>query len=110
MSRLSGLGIRTFSGVILLLSFFGCLHTSVQAQWLVTGYPSRGRVLPEITPGVTAMKHAAPGRYYMLTTPAGAILFFSPEGKPAGQIPQVGSTTAKIQFAVDFDLDPDGGV
>jgi hypothetical protein len=111
MSRLSGLGIRTFPGVILLLSFFGCLYTlPVKAQWLVTGYPSRGRVLPEITAGVTAMKRDAAGRYYVLTTPASTILIFSPEGKPAGQIPQAGSTTAKIQFAVDFDLDPDGRV
>src|SRR5271169_4995689 len=109
MSRLSGLGIRTFCGVVLLLSFLGGLYTlPVHAQWLVTGYPSRGRVLPEITSGVTAMKRDAAGRYYVLTTPANAILIFSPEGKRIGQIPQAGSATAKIQSAVDFDLDPSG--
>ena len=111
MSRLSGLGIRTFCGVVLLLSFFGGLYTlPVHAQWLVTGYPSRGRVLPEITAGVTAMKRDAAGRIYVLATPANTILVFSPEGKRVGEIPQAESTAAKIQFAVDFDLDPDGRV
>src|SRR5271156_818311 len=111
MSRLSGLGIRTFCGAVLLLSFFGGLYTlPVHAQWLVTGYPSRGRVLPEITAGVTAMNGDAAGRIYVLATPANTILVFSPEGKRVGEIPQAESTAAKIQFAVDFDLDPEGRV
>src|SRR3984957_14518717 len=110
MFRLPGLGVRKFAGVILFLSFFSSLFTlPVHAQWLVTGYPSRGRVLPEITAGVTAMKRDSAGRYYVLTTPANAILILSPEGKPVGQIPPTGST-AKIQFAVDFDLDSSGRV
>src|ERR1700677_1927953 len=111
MSRLSGLGIRTFCGAVLLLSFFGGLYTlPVHAQWLVTGYPSRGRVLPEITAGVTAMKRDAAGRIYVLATPANTILVFSPEGKRVGEIPQAESTAAKIQFAGDFGLDSDGRV
>ena len=106
MFRLPGLGVRKFAGVIL----FSSLYTlPVHAQWLVTGYPSRGRVLPEITAGVTAMKRDSAGRYYVLTTPANAILILSPEGKPIGQIPPTGSS-AKIQFAVDFDLDSSGRV
>jgi len=111
MFRLFGLRVRRFPGVILLFTFWCGIHASpAQAQWLVTGYPSRGRVLPEITSGVTAMKRDAAGRYYVLTTPANAILIFSPEGKRIGQIPQAGSATAKIQFAVDFDLDPSGRI
>ena len=111
MSRLSGLGIRTFCGVALLFSFFGGLYTlPIHAQWLVTGYPSRRRVLPEVTAGVTAMKRDAAGRIYVLATPANRILVFSPEGKRVGEIPQAESAAAKIQFAVDFDLDPDGRV
>jgi hypothetical protein len=111
MSRLFGLGIRTFCGVALLFSFFGGLYTlPIHAQWLVTGYPSRRRVLPEVTAGVTAMKRDAAGRIYVLATPANTILVFSPEGKRVGEIPQAESAAAKIQFAVDFDLDPDGRV
>jgi hypothetical protein len=56
------------------------------------------------------MKRDAAGRIYVLATPANTILVFSPEGKRVGEIPQAGSTTAKIQFAVDFDLDPEGRV
>jgi hypothetical protein len=99
------------SPVILLLAGFGSLQPSpTQAQWLVTAVPSRSRVFPEITAGVTAMKRDSAGRYYVLTTPANIILIFSPERKRIGQIPQANSATAKIQFAVDFDLDANGRI
>jgi hypothetical protein len=100
------------SPVILLLAGFGSLQPSPHAS-AVAGHrrpPSRSRVFPEITAGVTAMKRDSAGRYYVLTTPANIILIFSPERKRIGQIPQANSATAKIQFAVDFDLDANGRI
>jgi hypothetical protein len=111
MFRLSGSRLWRSIGAILLLAGFGFVQPPpAQAQGFVTAVPSRSRVFPEIAASVTAMKRDGAGRYYVLTTPANTILIFSPEGKRIGQIPQAGSPPAKIQFAVDFDLDPDGRI
>ena len=56
------------------------------------------------------MKRDASGRYYVLARPANVIWIYSPQGKRIGQIPRDDSENAKIQFAVDFDLDALGRV
>jgi hypothetical protein len=66
-------------------------------------------VFAEIASGVVAMKRDSAGRYYILATPPNVISIFSADGKRIGQVP-AGSETAKIQYAVDFDLDPNGRV
>jgi hypothetical protein len=111
MFRVSGRRLWKPSGVILLLAGLGFAHpVPAEAQGFVTAVPSRARVFPEISSGVTAMKRDSSGRYYVLATPANVIWIFSPQGKRVGQIPSADSATAKIQFAVDFDLDTTGRV
>jgi hypothetical protein len=111
MVRHSGRSLRSFSGAILLLA--SCrlfLPASVRAQGFVTAVPARAHVFPEIKSGVTAMKRDSAGRYYIIANPSNAILIFSPDGKRIGEIPQAGSEIAKIQYAVDFDIDTTGRI
>ena len=111
MFRLSGGGWCKPSGVVLLLAVLGLAYPeAANAQGFVTAVPSRARLFPEISSSVTAMKRDSAGRYYVLATPANVIWIYSPQGKRVGQIPRADSETAKIQFAVDFDLDSAGRV
>ena len=95
------------SCVVLLLAGFAAPHRG-NAQGFVNAVQSRARVFPEINSGVTAMKRDSSRRYYVLATPPNVIWIFSPEGKRIGQIPRAGAENAKIQYAVDFDLDSEG--
>jgi hypothetical protein len=112
MFNVSGRNLWKPGGIVLLLVSLGFGYpVSTEAQgFVVTAVPSRARLFPEIGSGVTAMKRDAAGRYFVLATPANVIWIFSPQGKRVGQIPPVGSETAKIQFAVDFDIDSTGRV
>jgi hypothetical protein len=71
---------------------------------------SRARVFPEFSSGVVVMKRDSAGHYYVLATPPNVIWILSGDGKRIGQIPRAGSDTMKIQYAVDFDLSPEGRV
>ena len=95
------------SCVVLLLAGFAAPHRG-NAQGFVNAVQSRARVFPEINSGVTAMKCDSSRRYYVLATPPNVVWIFSPEGKRIGQIPRAGAENAKIQYAVDFDLDSEG--
>jgi hypothetical protein len=81
-----------------------------RAQGIESAVLSRARVFPEFNSGVVAMKRDAAGHYYVLATPPNVIWILAADGKRVGQIPAAGSTTAKIQYAVDFDLAPDGRI
>jgi hypothetical protein len=80
------------------------------AQGIESAVLSRARVFPEFNSGVVAMKRDVAGHYYVLATPPTVIWILSADGKRIGQIPAAGSATAKIQYAVDFDLAPDGRI
>ncbi|HEY4742456.1 MAG TPA: hypothetical protein VIH76_17800 [Candidatus Acidoferrales bacterium] len=76
---------------------------------------SRGRVFSEFGPGLAEMKRDAAGNYYVLATPASVIWIVGPHGQRLGQIPKAnlansGSAGAPIQYAVDFDIDPNGRI
>ena len=99
------------SGVILLLASIGfACPIGTKAQGFETTVPSRARLFPEIGSSVTAMKRDSSGRYYVLATPPNVIWIYGPQGKRIGQIPRADSENAKIQFAVDFDLDATGRI
>ena len=99
------------SGAVLLLASMGFAYPiGAKAQGFETAVPSRARLFPEVGSSVTAMKRDASGRYYVLARPANVIWIYSPQGKRIGQIPRDDSENAKIQFAVDFDLDAMGRV
>lgn len=69
---------------------------------------ARARVFPEIGPGVAAIKSDSTGRYYVLADPATTISIFQADGKRIGVIPNVNSRGAKIVYAQDIDVDPNG--
>ena len=81
------------------------------AQGIENAVLSRARVFPEFNSGVVAMKRDAAGHYYVLATPPNVIWILAADGKHIGQIPLAASNAnAKIQYAVDFDLAPDGRI
>jgi hypothetical protein len=69
---------------------------------------ARGRVFPEIGPGVSALKRDTRGRYYILTAPANTVAIYGRDGHRIGQIPNSQSGERKIAYASDIDLDTDG--
>lgn len=81
-----------------------------QDQAFTRDIQARGRVFPEIGPGITAIKRDGAGRYYVLATPASAIQIFSADVKRLGQIPNANSGAAKIVYASDMDLDSEGHI
>ncbi|MGC2725399.1 MAG: hypothetical protein WA224_15645, partial [Candidatus Acidiferrales bacterium] len=84
--------------------------TPASAQGFESAVLSRARVFPEFGSGVVAMKSDGAGHYYVLATPPNVIWILAADGKRIGQIPPVASATSKIQYAVDFDLAPDGRI
>jgi hypothetical protein len=97
------------SALILVLAALS-VPVPARAQGIESAVLSRARVFPEFNAGVVAMKRDATGHYYVLATPPNVIWILGPDGKRIGQIPPPGSATAKIQYAVDFDLAPDGRI
>jgi hypothetical protein len=97
------------SALILVLAALS-VPVPARAQGIESAVLSRARVFPEFNSGVVAMKRDATGHYYVLATPPNVIWILGADGKRIGQIPPPGSATAKIQYAVDFDLAPDGRI
>lgn len=97
------------SALILVLAALS-VPAPARAQGFESAVLSRARVFPEFNSGVVAMKRDAAGRYYVLATPPNVIWILAADGKRIGQIPAAGSGIAKIQYAVDFDLAPDGRI
>jgi DNA-binding beta-propeller fold protein YncE len=69
---------------------------------------SRGRVFPEIGPGVNALKRDVAGLYYILAAPASVIFVYGADAKRLATIPNSNSKGAKIVYAEDIDLDASG--
>jgi hypothetical protein len=73
---------------------------------------ARGRVFPEVGPGVRALKRDSAGRYYVLNAPGTAVLVYDVAGKRVGQIPASGSPgtsqPASLVFGNDIDVDSTG--
>ena len=55
---------------------------------------ARARVLPDVGPGLIALKRDAAGRYFVAASPANQVSIFSAEGKRVGQIPGASSQDA----------------
>lgn len=103
--------ITPWVGSSLLLVLAGLsVPAPVGAQGFESAVLSRARVFPEFNSGVVAMKRDSAGHYYVLPMPPKVIWILSADGKPIGQIPAAGSAADIIQYAVDFDLAPDGRV
>ena len=79
-----------------------------QDQAFTRDIQARGRLFPELGPGLSALKRDAAGRYYILTAPATSVLIYGADGNRLGQIPNANSRGTKIVYAADIDLDADG--
>jgi hypothetical protein len=111
--------LRAFPVALLfLLLFVGVLPAA--GQGIKRILVSRRRVFSEFGPGIAEMKRDAAGNYYVLATPASVIWIVGAHGQRLGQIPKAnaansgsvnsGSPNSAIQYAVDFDIDPNGRI
>ena len=90
------------------LACWGARPAQAQDQAFARDIAARGRVFPEVGPGISAIKRDAAGRYYVLAAPATAVLIYGADGNRAGQIPNANSKSARIVYASDIDLDAEG--
>jgi len=99
--------VRVCGAAIASLLVAACIQT-VEGQSLHSVIEPRARVFPTVGPGITALKRDSSGHYYILARPATIVSIYGPEGNLVGQIPNANSQGAKITYAVDIDLSPDG--
>lgn len=107
MSRSKWLGVGQWLIAGLSLVWF---VSPAFGQGIQTALEPRGRILPSVGPGVTALKQDAAGRFYVLAKPANVISIYGPDGKLVNQLPNAQSKGATIHYAVDFDISPEGKV
>ncbi|HXY79559.1 MAG TPA: hypothetical protein VEI08_02880, partial [Candidatus Bathyarchaeia archaeon] len=58
------------------LACWGARPAQAQDQAFTRDIAARGRVFPEVGPGISAIKRDAAGRYYVLAAPATAVLIY----------------------------------
>ncbi len=70
------------------------------------------RVLPDVGPGLRALRTGPSGNYYVLTAPGTTAAIYSPDGKPLGQVPRSGTSSlgSSIVNGADLQVDPTGRV
>ena len=78
---------------------------------------AKGRVFPNIGPGLRAIRHGADGKYYVLASPTVGVAVFDSTGKPLAVIgaptPEPVANKARqpaIGFGEDCDVDRNGDV
>jgi hypothetical protein len=77
--------------------------SQVQQTVRVTAEPgdqcltAKGRILPEVGPGLRAIRSGPSGNYYVLTSPGSSAAIYSADGKRIGQVP--GSSPAAATAA-----------
>ncbi len=93
-----------------------------EVQQSVTVKPENGetclnalaRFLPDVGPGLLAIRRAPSGNYYVLTAPGAAIAVYSPSGKRIGQIPTASSLSSSsgssIVYGSDLQVDSAGRI
>lgn len=85
----------------------------VAVQQSVTVKPENGetclnvlaRFLPDVGPGLLAIRRGPSGNYYVLTAPGASIAVYSPSGKQVGQIPTVSSLTSSVSSSIVYGSD-----
>jgi hypothetical protein len=88
----------------------------VQQSVTVTGQTgehclaARARLMPDVGPGLRAIRQGKSGEYYVLKTPGPAIGIYSHDGKRIGQIPAQPGPGSSIGYGMDMDVDSGGRV
>ncbi len=74
----------------------------------------QARILPNVGPGLRAIRRGLSGNYYVLTAPGAIVAIYSPDGKRIGQVPtesSMGSSTdSSIVNGSDLQVDSAGRV
>lgn len=73
----------------------------------------QARILPEVGPGLRALRTGPSGNYYALTAPGASVAIYSPDGKLAGRVPAAASASspgAAIVSGSDLQVDSAGRV
>ncbi|HKF53438.1 MAG TPA: carboxypeptidase regulatory-like domain-containing protein [Candidatus Acidoferrales bacterium] len=89
-----------------------------QVQQSVTVRPENGetcltaftRFLPDVGPGLRAIRRAPSGNYYVLIAPRAAVAVYSPDGKRIGQVPAAPSPTSSLVYGSDLQVDSAGRI
>ncbi len=93
-----------------------------EVQQTVTVKPGNGetclnvlaRFLPDVGPGLLAIRRGPSGNYYVLTAPGPAVAIYSADGKRIGQIPAASylssSPSSSIIYGSDLQVDSAGRV
>jgi hypothetical protein len=102
-----GRQLRLFAATIAVV-FTAVVVPHVSGQGLQNVLRPRGRVFPNVGPGIAAIKRDSNGRYFILAEPASVISVFDASGKRVDQIPNANSHGATIHYAVAIDLDAHG--
>jgi hypothetical protein len=112
MYRGSRFGVRFTFVLAVLVAGWNHSQPCASAQDLSAPHDliARGRVFPEISGGVSAIKKDPAGRYYILAAPAKSIAIYQAEGKRIGRIPNEKSPADAIVYAQDFDIDSTGRI
>ena len=77
---------------------------------------TEGRVLPDVGPGLRAIRPGPSGNYYVLTAPGTSVAIYSPDGKRIGQVPKraaAASTPSPVSSIIngtDLQVDSTGRV
>lgn len=88
----------------------------VQANVTVTGQmgdqcvAAQARILPDVGPGLRAIRRGPSGNYYVLTAPGVAAAVYSPDGARIGQVPKASSPDSSIIYGSDLQVDSAGRV
>ena len=81
------------------------LFAAGRTQSEVPDIGARGRLFPELGPGLRAIKRNSSGQYFILAAPASSVSVYGADGKRIGEIPAANSRAVKIVFAEDIDVD-----
>ena len=86
---------------------FSCIARAQELDFELT---ATARVLPDVGPGLQAIRRDTAGRYYALTAPGASVMVFAPGGRFVGKIPSVADERDCDRYGADLDVDAAGQI
>ena len=105
MSRRPSSFIISFIAAIAAFCGASKFHAAGFPQELDFELSSTSRVLPEVGPGVLALRRDSAGRYYALSAPGASVMAYNAKGRLLGKVPPAPTKETAIINGVDFDID-----
>lgn len=94
----------------LAVSLAGITPVPSAGQNLHNMVSSEGRVFPQVSGGIIAMREDSAGRFYVLANPGHTLQIFDANGAKVGEIPRPGSSVQQFGYAADFDIASSGDI